>query len=157
MMHCRSNIVGSCCIRSNTTANTDATTPNTAGFARCFMDIRLIRTTINADNGLILVSCLAQSTDHGKLTYLMRTFLCLLYTVINLSLLKVKEPSTDSMSMFPELQYPVNTLTVHCFGLNELCSETWVCLSYIQIGDFSFECYHRHNPWNDGFVMVRVV
>ena len=67
-MHCRSNIVGSCCIRSHTTANTDATTPNTVGFARCFMDTRLIRTTINADNGLILVSCLAQSTDHVKLT-----------------------------------------------------------------------------------------
>ena len=30
-MHYRSNIVGSCCIRLHTTANTDATTPNIVG------------------------------------------------------------------------------------------------------------------------------
>ena len=31
IMHCRSNIVGSCCIRLHTTANTHATTPNIVG------------------------------------------------------------------------------------------------------------------------------
>ena len=30
-MHCRSNTVGSCCICLDTTANTDATTPNIVG------------------------------------------------------------------------------------------------------------------------------
>ena len=59
---------------------------------------RLIRTPINVDNGHLF---LAQSTDsHRKSTSLMWTLHYQLYVVINLSFLKVKSPSVDSMSMF---------------------------------------------------------
>ena len=59
---------------------------------------RLIRTPINVDNGHLF---LAQSTDsHRKSTSLMWTLHYQLYVVINLSFLKVKSPSVDSMLMF---------------------------------------------------------
>ena len=59
---------------------------------------RLMRTPINVDNGHLF---LAQSTDsHRKSTSLMWTLHYQLYVVINLSFLKVKSPSVDSMSMF---------------------------------------------------------
>ena len=63
----------------------------------------LIRTPINADHGHLL---LAQSTDsHRKSTLLMWTLHYQLYVVINLSFLKVKNLSVDSMSMFWALLY----------------------------------------------------
>ena len=59
---------------------------------------RLIGTPINTDNGHLF---LAQSTNsHRKSTLLMWTLHYQLYVVINLSFLKVKSPSVDSMSMF---------------------------------------------------------
>ena len=64
---------------------------------------RLIRTPINVDNGHLF---LAQSTDsHRKSTLLMWTLHYQLYVVINLSFLKVKNLSVDSMSMLWALLY----------------------------------------------------
>ena len=67
------------------------------GKAHTISSTRLIRTPINVDNGHLF---LAQSTDsHRKSTLLMWTLHYQLYVVINLSFLKVKNLSVDSMSM----------------------------------------------------------
>ena len=64
---------------------------------------RLISTPVNADNRHLF---LAQSTNsHGKPTSLMWSLHYQLCAVIDLSFLKVKNPSVDSMSMFPVLPY----------------------------------------------------
>ena len=73
------------------------------GKAHTISSTRLIRTPINVDNGHLF---LAQSTDsHRKSTLLMWTLHYQLYVVINLSFLKVKNLSVDSMSMLWALLY----------------------------------------------------
>ena len=73
------------------------------GKAHTISSTRLIRTPINVDNGHLF---LAQSTDsHRKSTLLMWTLHYQLYVVINLSFLKVKNLSVDSMSMVWALLY----------------------------------------------------
>ena len=76
------------------------------GKAHTISSTRLIRTPINADNGHLF---LAQSTNsHRQSTLLMWTLHYQhyqLYVVINLSFLKVKNLSVDSMSMFWALLY----------------------------------------------------
>ena len=63
----------------------------------------LIQTPINADNGHLF---LAQSTDsHSKLTSKTLHYQLCVIILIDLSFLKVKKPSFDSMLMFPALQY----------------------------------------------------
>ena len=76
------------------------------GKAHTISSTCLIRTPINADNGHLF---LAQSTNsHRQSTLLMWTLHYQhyqLYVVINLSFLKVKNLSVDSMSMFWALLY----------------------------------------------------
>ena len=56
----------------------------------------LIQTPINVDNG---------SDSHRTLTLQTLHYQLCAIIVIDLSFLKVKKPSFDSMSMFPALQY----------------------------------------------------
>ena len=73
------------------------------GKAHTISSTRLIWTPINADNGHLF---LAQSTNsHRQSTLLMWTLHYQLYVVINLSFLKVKNLSVDSMSMVWALLY----------------------------------------------------
>ena len=87
---------------------------------------RLIRTSVNADNGHLF---LAQSTNsHRKSTLLMPTLHYQLCVVINLSFFQVKNLSVDRMSMFPALKYTgYDDLQTSIFRLllasNELCRE----------------------------------
>ena len=72
-----------------------------------------------------LFLCQSTNYSHRKPTSLMRTLLYQLCAVIDLSFLKVKNPSFDSMSMFPALPYTADmTICRRQFlASNELCRE----------------------------------
>ena len=120
---------------------------------------KLIRTP-DADKGHYFLAQLTNS--HWKSTTVMPTLHNQLCIVINVSFLKAKKPSVDSMLMFPVLDYDeLLTSILDYFGMKQVKQRRVLIKQYnyahVHVDERFIECFQGFSPQNDSFVKVRHV